>query len=138
MLCSKLYSVKGTPVVTALFRNHLLRGVRGNTCKRYKQNFRCTKCNAVYVVLPLDGMCKACSTPVNFTVHIASANKYSKLTRQLLARVQHQISPTLRDQVHVTLAELQRLTLSQINTKPRSVVAQLRVTKKTFAVSFFF
>ena len=32
MLCSKLYSVKDTPVVTALFRNHLLRDVRGNTC----------------------------------------------------------------------------------------------------------
>ena len=43
MLCSKLYSVKDTPVVAALFRNHLLRDVRGNTRKSYKQNFRCTK-----------------------------------------------------------------------------------------------
>lgn len=124
-LCKRLKSVDYERVIRDLFRSHLLRDIRGNTRKLYKQNYRCTKCSTTYPTIPLDGMCQYCRVPVNFTIHVASASKYRAIVLKFLEHdYLRQLDQPLYDQTSLILLQLQRILV--LGSKPSSPLLKYR------------
>lgn len=106
-LCAKLVCVMELELVTNLLRKHLLRDLRGNSRKFYKQNYRCTKCNIVYTVFPLSMLCTNCKQTLNFTVHLKSISKYRAIVGSLLKHPK--LPAAIADEVSLVLEQVNRV-----------------------------
>ncbi len=75
-LARKIRAVDECEVAETVIKNHFLRDIKGNLRAFGSQKMRCSKCNAKYRRIPLNGRCKKCGSKIVPTVHVASIKKY--------------------------------------------------------------
>ncbi|MCK4475198.1 MAG: DNA polymerase II large subunit [Methanophagales archaeon] len=75
-LARMIRAVDEREVAETVIKNHFLRDIKGNLRAFGSQKMRCSKCNAKYRRIPLNGKCKKCGSKIVPTVHTASIKKY--------------------------------------------------------------
>jgi DNA polymerase II large subunit len=75
-LARMIRAVDECEVAETVIENHFLRDIKGNLRAFGSQKMRCSKCNAKYRRIPLNGICKRCGSKILPTVHAASIKKY--------------------------------------------------------------
>ena len=75
-LARMIRAVDECEVAETVIKNHFLRDIKGNLRAFGAQKMRCSKCNAKYRRIPLNGKCKKCGSKIVPTVHVASIKKY--------------------------------------------------------------
>jgi len=98
-LARMIRAVDAREVAEAVIKNHFLRDIKGNLRAFGSQTMRCSKCNAKYRRIPLNGKCKKCGSKIVPTVHTASIKKYLD------------VSLRIAEEYHISDYTMQRLEL---------------------------
>ena len=75
-LVKKIRAVDADDVARLVLERHLLRDIRGNLRKFFRQEFRCTKCNEKFRRVPMSGVCTRCGGKLIFTINESGIKKY--------------------------------------------------------------
>lgn len=82
-LQSKIRAVDASDVVSRMVVHHFLPDIIGNLNAFSNQKLRCTKCNAKFRRMPLEGKCSKCGGNLTLTVHEGSVKKYLELSKKI-------------------------------------------------------
>jgi DNA polymerase II large subunit len=82
-LQSKITAVDAADVVSRMVIHHFLPDIIGNLNAFSNQKLRCTRCNAKFRRMPLEGKCAKCGGNLTLTVHEGSVKKYLKISKEI-------------------------------------------------------
>jgi DNA polymerase II large subunit len=82
-LQSKIRAVDASDVVSRMVVHHFLPDLIGNLNAFSNQKLRCTKCNAKFRRMPLEGKCSKCGGNLTLTVHEGSVKKYLEISKKI-------------------------------------------------------
>ncbi|MHB8586932.1 MAG: DNA polymerase II large subunit [Thermoplasmatota archaeon] len=85
-LGARIRAVDASDVAARVIGSHFLPDLRGNLVAFSKQKMRCTKCNAKYRRVPLQGVCLKCGNSLTMTVHEGSVRKYLIVSKEICER----------------------------------------------------
>lgn len=78
-LMDKIRAVDVSDAASLIIDRHLIRDIRGNLRKFFRQEFRCSSCNERFRRPPLIGKCTKCGGNLIFTISEGSIKKYLDL-----------------------------------------------------------
>ena len=79
----KIMAVDASDVVSRTVVHHFLPDLIGNLNAFSTQKLRCTKCNAKFRRMPLEGRCMKCGGNLTLTVHENSVKKYLEISKRI-------------------------------------------------------
>jgi DNA polymerase II large subunit len=82
-LQNKIRAVDASDVVSRMVVHHFLPDLIGNLNAFSNQKLRCTKCNAKFRRMPLEGKCTKCGGNLTLTVHEGSVKKYLEISKSI-------------------------------------------------------
>ena len=106
-LAMKIKAVDEVLVADKILNTHLLKDIKGNFRKFFKQNFRCTNCNEIYRRLPLKGRCIKCGGNIVLTVSEGTVTKYLEISRFIANNFE--VSPYTRQSLDIIEKNLERV-----------------------------
>ncbi len=85
-LASSIRAVNASDVAKKVLESHFLPDIKGNLRKFGRQKFRCSRCNAKFLIPPPKGRCPRCGSDVLLTIYPATATKYLEPAKKLVER----------------------------------------------------
>jgi DNA polymerase II large subunit len=82
-LQNKIRAVDASDVVSRMVVHHFLPDLIGNLNAFSNQKLRCTKCNAKFRRMPLEGKCTKCGGNLTLTVHEGPVKKYLEISKSI-------------------------------------------------------
>ncbi len=85
-LADSIRAVDASDVAKRVLESHFLPDIKGNLRKFGRQKFRCSRCNAKFLIPPPKGRCPRCGSDVLLTIYPATATKYLEPAKKLVER----------------------------------------------------